>query len=179
ETISAQAFGEINQPEYIEYATNINESGKRLLKIINEILDISKIEAGDRQLNEARVDLQKVVKSALDLFATKIEANRMHITDMLQGIPKVQGEELAIKQVVMNIVSNAVKFTPSGGRLTLSYEVDKGGRLRISFTDTGIGLDEEEIQKALSAFGQVDNDLSRSGSGTGLGLTLVASLMRL
>jgi PAS domain S-box-containing protein len=177
--IAAQAFGEIKQPEYIEYAGNINESGKRLLKIINEILDISKIEAGNRQLNEGRVDIKKAIKSCLDLFATKIEAGRMEITDMLAGMPKVIGEELAIKQVVMNLISNAVKFTPSGGRLTLSYEVDKGGRLRVSFTDTGIGLDEHEIKKALSPFGQVDNQLSRSGSGTGLGLTLVASLMRL
>ncbi|MCD8570781.1 MAG: PAS domain-containing sensor histidine kinase [Alphaproteobacteria bacterium] len=179
EIISAQAFGEINQPEYIEYAGNINESGKRLLKIINEILDISKIEAGNRQLNEGRVDIPKVVNACLELFSTKIEAGRMEITNMLDGIPKVIGEELAIKQVIMNIVSNAVKFTPSGGRLTLSYEVDKSGRLRVSFTDTGIGLDEHEIQKALSPFGQVDNELSRSGSGTGLGLTLVTSLMKL
>lgn len=179
EIIQTQSLGEVKQPEYIEYAQDINESGKRLLKIINEILDISKIEAGDRQLNESRVDLQKVVKASLDLFASKVEANRMDITDMLSGIPKVLGEELAIKQVVMNLVSNAVKFTPSGGRLTLSYEVDKGGRLRLSFTDTGIGLDEHEIQKALSPFGQLDNQLSRTGTGTGLGLTLVASLMRL
>ncbi|MCD8562580.1 MAG: PAS domain-containing sensor histidine kinase [Alphaproteobacteria bacterium] len=177
--IGAQAFGEIKQPEYIEYATNINESGKHLLKIINEILDISKIEAGDRQLNEGRVDLHKVVKSCLELYAGKIETGRIDITDMMAGIPKVIGEELAIKQVVMNIISNAVKFTPSGGRLTLSYEVDKGGRLRIAFTDTGVGLDEHQIKKALSPFGQVDNDLSRSGSGTGLGLTLVSSLMKL
>jgi signal transduction histidine kinase len=86
---------------------------------------------------------------------------------------------LALKQVVLNLLSNAVKFTPDGGRITLSAHVSKHGRFHFSVTDTGIGLDEMEIKKALSPFGQLNNDLNRSGSGTGLGLTLVDALVKL
>jgi signal transduction histidine kinase len=94
-------------------------------------------------------------------------------------LPGIIGEELAIKQIVTNLLSNAIKFTPSGGRITISSEMDEKGRFHLSFTDTGIGLDEKEIEKALSPFGQVNSELDRSGSGTGLGLTLVDALLKL
>src|SRR5690606_16920592 len=88
-------------------------------------------------------------------------------------------EELALKQVLLNLLSNAIKFTPEGGRVTVAHEVDNEGMMRISVTDTGIGLDESEIEKALSPFGQVETSLNRTGSGAGLGLTLVDALMKL
>ena len=94
-------------------------------------------------------------------------------------VPNVIAEELALKQIILNLLSNAIKFTPEGGRVTLAHEIDNDGMMRISVTDTGIGLDESEIEKALSPFGQVETSLSRSGSGAGLGLTLVDSLMKL
>lgn len=97
----------------------------------------------------------------------------------MDDVPDIIGEELALKQIVMNLLSNAVKFTPDKGRITISAHVNRDGRLHLSITDTGIGLDEYEIKKALSPFGQVDNELSRSGSGTGLGLTLVDALVKL
>ncbi len=179
EIIKNEVFGPIGQKAYWEYANEIYESGKNLLKNINEILDVSRIEAGERHLNEGVVDLAKVMESCLHMMASKIEANKMTVKNDLGRLPKIIGEELAIKQVIMNIISNAVKFTPEGGRITISSEQDTNGQLRISITDTGIGLDEAEIIKALSPFGQVDATHRRSGSGTGLGLTLVDSLMRL
>lgn len=130
-------------------------------------------------LNEEVVDVAQVMQDSLELLAAKIESNQMHILNSLKDVPRVVGEELAIKQIFMNLLSNAIKFTPSGGRVTLSYEVDSHGELQILITDTGIGLDDHEIEKALSAFGQIDSEMNRSGSGTGLGLTLVNALMKM
>lgn len=178
--IRTQAFGEVGRSEYLDYARDINESGKRLLQVINEILDVSRIEAGERQLNEGVVDLNKLVQSALEMLAPKIEANRMNISNLIgKDTPNLIGENHAIKQMIINLLSNAVKFTPEGGRISIHANLDDYGQLQISITDTGIGLTDEEIEKALSPFGQVNTSLSKSESGTGLGLTLVQSLMSL
>ncbi|MGH1398847.1 MAG: PAS domain S-box protein [Alphaproteobacteria bacterium] len=179
ELIKDEVFGSIEQRAYWEYARDIHESGQGLLTIINEILDISKIEAGERQLNESVVDVAKVAGACLELLGSKITDGEVIVTNALENVPNVVAEELAVKQVFMNLLSNAVKFTPKGGRVTLSAEVDREGRLNVSFTDTGVGLDQDEIKKALSPFGQVNSELNRSGSGTGLGLTLVDALLKL
>ncbi len=179
EIIFKETFGPLGQEPYKEYSHEIYESGKKLLKVINEILDISKIEAGDRRLNESSVVIPDVVASALKLTESKAVANKMTITNLLGDLPSVIGEELAIKQIMINLISNAIKFTPHGGRVTISGEVDRQGSLHISVTDTGVGLDEAEIEKALSPFGQVDNALSRGNAGTGLGLTLVDALVKM
>ena len=180
EIIRTQAFGTVGAPEYLDYARDINESGKRLLQVINDILDVSRIEAGERQLNEGVVDLHKILISSLEMLAPKIEANRMVISNHVRDtVPKLIGESHAIKQMLINLLSNAVKFTPEGGRVSIDATVDDYGQMHVSVTDTGIGLSDEEIQKALSPFGQVDSSLNKSESGTGLGLTLVQSLMAL
>ncbi|MCB1562081.1 MAG: PAS domain-containing sensor histidine kinase [Alphaproteobacteria bacterium] len=179
EMIKNEVFGPVGQKAYWEYARDINDSGQKLLTVINEILDISKIEAGERQLNESVVDVRAVVGRCLELLDDKIKGNKMSVTNTLHNLPGIIGEELAIKQIVTNLLSNAVKFTPSGGRITISSEMDEKGRFHLSFTDTGIGLDEKEVEKALSPFGQVNSELDRSGSGTGLGLTLVDALLKL
>lgn len=178
--IRNQAFGEVGRPEYLEYARDINDSGKRLLQVINDILDVSRIEAGERQLNEGVVDLNKVVSSTLEMLAPKIEASRMIISNHVsEETPKLIGENHAIKQILMNLLSNAVKFTPDGGRVSIHAEVDDAGQMHVAVTDTGIGLTDEEIEKALSPFGQINTALNKNESGTGLGLTLVQSLMAL
>ncbi len=178
--IQTEAFGSVGRKEYLDYARDINHSGKRLLQVINEILDVSRIEAGERQLNEGLVDLHKVVGSALEMLAGKIESGRMIVSNYISpATPKIIGEGQAIKQMLMNLLSNALKFTPDGGRITLQATLDDDGQMHISITDTGIGLSDEEIEKALSPFGQVNNALSKHESGTGLGLTLVQSLMSL
>ncbi len=179
EMIKNQVFGEIEQDSYREYAEDIHKSGNGLLRIINEILDISKIDAGNRQLNESTLSIERITKSALELLSPKIDDGEVSVSVNLEGVPEVIGEELALKQVFVNILSNAIKFTPKGGRVSISSELNASGHLRIGITDTGIGLDEDEIKKALSPFGQVDNDLARDNSGTGLGLTLADALMRL
>ena len=178
EIIKNQSFGEIQPSSYWEYAKDIHESGTNLLQVINEILDISKIEAGERQLNESEVDFSDVCLSCFDLLSNKIQANNMTVTNDLHDVPILIVEELAMKQVIMNLLGNAIKFTPKGGRITVTSARGQGGDFRLSITDTGIGLDEHEVEKALSPFGQIQNELSRSNSGTGLGLTLSDALVR-
>jgi PAS domain S-box-containing protein len=180
EIIKNEVLGPMGNRQYWEYVRDIYDSGKRLLNIINEILDVSHIEAGERQLNEGLVKLGSVAASCIEFMTAKAEANKLSMTNMLiANVPDLIGEELAIKQILLNLLSNAIKFTPEGGRITLSHELDSEGQLRVSVTDTGIGLDEAEIEKALSPFGQVETTMSRSGSGVGLGLTLVDSLIKL
>ena len=179
EMIKNEVFGPVGQKAYWEYAKDIHESGQGLLRVINEILDISRIEAGERQLNESMVNIRETVTACLCLLEHKLSNNNLTVTVALDDAPNVVGEELSIKQIVMNLLSNAIKFTPEDGRITISSTIDNEGRFHLSISDTGIGLDDEGIEKAMSPFGQVNSDLNRSGSGTGLGLTLVHSLVKL
>ncbi|MCB9989333.1 MAG: PAS domain-containing sensor histidine kinase [Rhodospirillales bacterium] len=180
EIIKNEVLGKIEQRQYWEYSQDIYNSGQRLLKIINEILDISRIDAGERQIQEGVVDLDKLVASCIGFTMHKSGTRHAPIVNLLDGkTVQVIGEALAIKQIVLNLLSNAVKYTPEDGRITLSYEIDREGALRLSISDTGVGMDQDDIAKALSPFGQVATDLSRSDSGAGLGLTLVQSLIDL
>jgi PAS domain S-box-containing protein len=180
EIIKNEVLGPIEPRTYWEYARDIHESGRHLLSIINQILDISRIDAGERELKESLVDLQKLAAMSLELVGPKAKAGGLTVLEMgIDTLPKLIGEEVAIKQMLMNVLSNAVKFTPAGGRVTLNGEVDGDGNLRISVSDTGVGLEEGDIQRALSPFGALDGRLNRSTSGIGLGLSLVRALMRL
>lgn len=181
EIIKNEVLGPLENRQYWEYASDIHASGRRLLTIINEILDVSRIEAGDRQINEGVVDMNKVIGSCIDFTRQKqLSSERLTIVNMSEGkVPSIIGEELAIKQILINLLSNAIKYTPGEGRITVSHEVENDGRLRLSITDTGIGMEDYEITKALSPFGQLETSLSRADSGAGLGLTLVESLMKL
>ena len=180
EIIRNEVLGPVANTQYKEYVRDIYDSGKRLLMIINEILDVSRIETGQRQLNEGVVDMEKVFASCIQFMQPKADAAGLSIVNLTAGhLPQVIGEELAIKQIFLNLLSNAVKYTAEGGRITLSHELDREGQLRISVTDTGVGLDEAEIEKALSPFGQIETSFNRAGSGAGLGLTLVDSLIKL
>ena len=180
EIMKNEVLGNIENKQYLDYSKDIYESGRNLLKIINDILDVSRIEAGDRQLNDSTVNVGKVVASCLGLMQARIDEGHLTVTNLIDGTtPQIVGEELAVKQITLNLLSNAVKFTPDGGRVTISSDVDLDGQFLLSISDTGIGLDETEIEKALSPFGQIDTALSRSGNGAGLGLTLVDSLIKL
>jgi signal transduction histidine kinase len=181
EIIRNEAMGPVGMKAYAEYAGDINDSGKKLMTVINDILDISRIEAGNRTLNETLFSFSTMAGSCVSLMSNKAEAGRVTVVNNLHAdMPKIIGEELALKQVLMNLLSNAIKFTQQQGRVSLDCEYGGAGQdLRISISDTGIGMDEREIEKALSPFGQVENALSRNNSGTGLGLTLVSALIKM
>lgn len=180
EIIKNETFGPVGGKEYLDYSNDIYEGGKQLLNIINEILDVSRIEAGERVLNEGIVSLHAVIENCIKMSAGKIVEEKLVVTNMVpEDFLSLIGEELGMKQMVMNLLSNAIKFTSANGRITVGAEVNDNGDVRLSITDTGVGMDEGEVEKALSPFGQVGNKLSKSTAGTGLGLTLVESLARL
>lgn len=179
EIIKNESFGPLANDSYKEYIDEIHKGGKNLLHIINEILDISRIEVRARELNESTVSIPAVMNVCSSLLESKAHANQIDIVNLLENVPDIIGEERAMKQIFTNVLSNAIKFTPRGGRVTIRNEVTQAGDLSISFADTGVGLDVDEIKKALSPFGQVGSTLDTENAGTGLGLTLVKSLIEL
>jgi PAS domain S-box-containing protein len=180
EMIRDEVFGPVGHRAYWEYSRDIYDSGKKLLNIINDILDVSRIEAGQRQLNEGQVNPDKVLSEAIELLQGRAdEAGVSIINELDTATPHIVGEELALKQIMINLLSNAIKFTPRRGRVSIDSEIEEDGHLRINVTDTGAGLDESEISKALSPFGQIETGLDKNNSGTGMGLTLVDSLIKL
>lgn len=181
EIIKNQVFGPVGQEAYWEYARDIHDSGKSLLTVINNILDMARIEVGERHLNESLVDLQKIIPVCIQLMSPKMESKNLSINfDSRKTYPKVVGEELAIKQMLMSLLSNAIKFSPDGGVVTINGEINTNGEFVLSVTDTGIGMDSDEIEKALAPFSQaVSEGAGWNGSGMGLGLTLTDSLIKL
>jgi PAS domain S-box-containing protein len=177
--LKSETYGPLGHKAYYEYVNDINKSGQNLLTIINEILEISRIEVRERDLNEEVISLERVIESCLSLLGNKIHSNRIEILNAIDSSAQLVAEERAMKQIFTNILSNAVKFTPRGGRVTIHSEITKGGDAVISITDTGVGLEPDQIKKALSPFGQVGSSLDGANSGTGLGLTLVKALVDL
>jgi signal transduction histidine kinase len=179
EVIETGMFGPIGA-RYAEYAHDIHESGQHLLEIINDILDLSKLEAGKLELHEAEVSVDAVVDQCLALVRGRADEGRVGLRiDIPDSLPKLHADRRAVKQVLLNLLSNAVKFTPGGGSVTLTARVCDGGCLDIAVTDTGIGMSESEIKIALAPFGQIDSSLARNHQGTGLGLPLCKSLLDL
>ena len=178
EIIKDEIMGELAIPAYKEYASDIYSSGNDLLRIISEILEVSKIEAGNRELNEGPVKISRAVGSCLIILKGKIENHQLTVNlELDDGLPEMVGEELVIKQMMLNLISNAVKFTPEHGEIIIKgYVSEKTGNLVIEVVDNGIGMSREEVDKAVQPFWQANSSLARDTSGTGLGLTLVKSL---
>ncbi len=173
-------FGPVGNPKYLEYARDINASGQHLLDLINDILDLSKIEAGKLELQEQVVELPRLVTSCLNLIAERSRRAGLTIeTRIPEGLPSLRADERKLKQIVINLLSNAIKFTPAGGTVVVAVdrEADHGVTIRIS--DTGIGIKPEDIATALEPFGQVDSKLNRKYQGTGLGLPVTKALVEL
>jgi len=170
---------------YVEYAKDIHNSGADLLKIINDILDLSKIEAGQMKVSEQAIDLGRVIDSCLKVVGERAQRGRIALERNLpEHLPKLWADELRVKQMVTNLVNNAVKFTEPGGRVVVSVRpnLTPAGHedgIDIVVRDTGIGMDPAEIEVALLPFGQVDQGLARRHEGTGLGLPLTRRMVEL
>jgi signal transduction histidine kinase len=180
EIIRDQLFGPLGNPSYREYAGDIHESGTHLLNLINDILDVSKAEAGKIELYEEEVDFRTSIESSIRLVKARAEAGRValevHLGDPL---PCVRADERLVKQILLNLLTNAIKFTPAGGRVSVEAGIAPGGDFLVSVRDTGIGIAPDDIPKVMRPFGQVDSALSRKHQGTGLGLPLTKSLVEL
>ena len=165
---------------YQGYAQDIHSSGHHLLGLINDVLDLSKIEAGRLTLHEEPVDLTKLAGDCQRLLAERFRTAQLALVIELPAhVPYVRADELRLKQILLNLLSNAVKFTPAGGRVVLAVEVMPEGAIRLSVADTGVGMRPEEIPLALQPFRQVDSSLNRRYDGAGLGLPLARTLAEL
>ncbi|MBL6948657.1 MAG: PAS-domain containing protein [Rhodospirillales bacterium] len=180
ETLKSQMFGPLGAPKYQEYAGDINASGAHLLEVINDILDISKIEAGEMSLTEETVDLPALVESAITMLGERAENDGITLSRVFPTHEvQLRADPRHIRQIVINLVSNAVKFTEPGGTITLEISLNELEGVSISVADTGIGIKQENIAIVLEPFGQVADIYSRPFEGTGLGLPLAKSLLEL
>lgn len=174
-----QVFGPIGESRYLDYLQDIQFSGKHLLNIINDLLDISKNEAGRLSLIEQPTDLAEVVQASVRLVRDSAAVGGVTlVVDVPSEVPLIWADEQRLRQVVVNLLSNAVKFTPEGGEVAVKVASGQEG-IAIVVRDTGIGMAEEDIPKALQPFGQIDSSLSRNHQGTGLGLPLSKALLDL
>ncbi len=179
EVMQQEMLGPIGQPKYKEYAKDIHDSGALLLTIINDVLDLSKIEAGKLVLNPAEIDLPGLVKACFRLVRDRAKEGGVALgAELAADLPALYADERALEQMLINLLSNAVKFTPAGGRVTVTAARDGDG-FAIGVADTGVGIAEKDIATALAPFGQVENALTRKHRGTGLGLPLVRLLAEL
>jgi signal transduction histidine kinase len=180
EIIGQEILGPAGRPEYVDYARDIHASSMHLLQIINDILDVSKIEAGMMSVYPSRVDPPAVVHGCCRIVRPRARDAQVELaTEVTEATPFITADERMLKQIVLNLLSNAIKFTPEGGRVTIRTERGDGDWLVIAVTDTGIGIAPEDIEKVLRPFGQVESSLARRFAGTGLGLPLSKGLVEL
>ena len=168
-------LGPVANESYLGYLKDIHDSGIDLLNIINDILDLSKAEAGKLELSEQTVDVAAVLDAVCRLMAAKIDgAGLTVVTHLAPKLSLLFCDRLKLKQILLNLLSNAVKFTPAGGRIEITAASDAERGFAIAIRDTGIGIATEDIPRVLQPFEQVESSLSRSHNGTGLGLPLTA-----
>ena len=180
EVIRSETFGPIDNPRYHEYLKDIYDSGCHLLRIINDILDLSKIEAGKATLDkEERVELAPTIEAAMRMVQTQAEADDRSPSTFDRPLPAVSGSGRMLQQVFINLLANAIKFTPPGGTVTVRAGMPGDRDVAITISDTGIGMSDEDIEIALTAFGQVDSKMARRYDGTGLGLPLAKAIIEL
>jgi len=181
--ISSQLFGSV-APKYLEYTKDIHDSGIHLLDIINDILDLSKAEAGKLVLEHEAFDVGRVLSKCFTMMQERaLEGQVSLYKHMPEVMPYMVGDRLRFIQIMLNLISNAVKFTPPQGRVDVTVSIEPLGEQRTRFTfevrDTGIGMTREDMDKAFQSFGQIDGGLNRKYEGTGLGLPLTKKLVDL
>ncbi len=182
EIMSGEMYGPLGDARYRDYARDILSSGQHLLALINDILDMSKIEAGKMTLRFEPVCLEEIAEDALRLVRNRAESAGLSLILDFVDLPDVEADHRAVKQVLLNLLSNAIKFTPRGGRVTVRGERRDdplGERVRISVQDTGIGISPQDLERLARPFEQVESQHSKTTQGTGLGLALTKSLVEM
>jgi signal transduction histidine kinase len=179
-----QLFGPLGDKKYLEYSKDINDSGVHLLDVINDILDLSKAEAGKLTLNYEEVYLSKAINKCITIVTEKAHRGGVHITsDVPKMLPSLVVDRLRFVQIMLNILSNSIKFTNEGGKIHIAVSSkEEEGEITnfiVTIQDTGIGMSKEDILSSFQSFGQIDSGLNRKYEGTGLGLPLTKKLMEL
>ncbi|HEV7433340.1 MAG TPA: HAMP domain-containing sensor histidine kinase [Pseudorhizobium sp.] len=178
EVMNSEVLGPMANPTYQEYAGDIHRSGQHLLDLINEILDLSRIEAGRYELNEDALSLLEIAEDCIGMVQLRASGKSITIHQQFEPtLPQIWADEKAIRQVVLNLLSNAVKFTPQGGEVTVKVGWTASGGQYVAIKDNGPGIPEEEIPIVLSAFGQGSIAIKSAEQGTGLGLPIVQAIL--
>ena len=178
EMMKTQMFGPLGHDRYVEYAGDIHNSGGHLLLLINDILDMSKVEAGKFNLQTEPVQVMEVIEQCMRLISARAQEKGLQMRVEAEGLPEVEADPRALKQILINLMTNAVKFTPEGGRVVVrAFEAADGLVLQVA--DTGIGIAEEDLRRLGRPFEQIESQHSKSHQGSGLGLALSKSLIEL
>lgn len=179
EMMKEPAVGALNEKQK-EYNGYVWESGKHLLSLINDILDLSKVEAGKMELELSEFNLKELLNKSFSFIAEKVTKHNIHFTaDIKDDIGIIKGDERKIKQVIYNLLSNSVKFTPSGGKMGIEAKKTDGDEIQVCVWDTGIGIEKKDAPKVFSEFEQIDSEHSRKYAGTGLGMPLSKKFVEL
>lgn len=180
EIIQKECFGPVGSQRYTEYAGDINSSGAHLLSLINDLLDVAKIEAGKMEIEPHPLDVRRTLETALKIVGMRARERKQHLAIQVEpAVPTVFADERALRQILLNLVSNAVKFTPEGGNILVAASQARCGGFQILVQDDGPGIPRDKLDRVFQPFSQVDNRYDRQGSGTGLGLALVRGLAEL
>ncbi|KSV67775.1 ATP-binding protein [Ensifer sp. ENS08] len=175
--MASEHFGPVGHPRYIEYAGDIGRSGRHVLDIVNDLLDISKIEAGEMELDFGAVEINDAVSEAVSLVQPQANSQRVIIrTSLSAAVPNVVADGRSIKQIALNILANAIRFTPSGGQIVVSTSYEANGSVMLRIRDTGVGMTRGELDQAMKPFRQVTTGARKRGDGTGLGLPLTKAM---
>ena len=178
EIMQGEVMGPIGNAQYKSYITDIHVSGAHLLQLINDILDLTKAEVGMLELNEEIIDIEDVIRSVVRISRASLEKAELAVKiDLPSGLPLLRADERKVRQVLFNLIGNAVKFTPAGGVIDIRSHFDRQAGMLVTVADSGIGIAQENLQRVLEPFVQIDNSLSRKHPGTGLGLPAVKAIM--
>lgn len=181
DAMSSELLGPVEPPQYVEYVSIIKSSGTLLLELINDILDLSKIDAGAVELDYDSVDVSSLLLDCLDLTSHRATAAGVLLepVDDSQLSTSIHADQRRLKQIILNLLTNAIKFTPKGGRVTTQVKTGERGCLCIVIADTGVGIAPENINRVLSEYGQAEHGLDHVVEGTGLGLPITKKLVEL
>jgi signal transduction histidine kinase len=178
--LTEQGDRQLTQPEIADYANLIHDAAGHLLSVINNILDISKIQSGKCTIETREVNLGEVLRASASSFRLMAEAGGVKLEEQIDpGLPIIRGDNVKLRQVFTNLISNALKFTRSGGSVIIKAKGGPDGAVTVHVCDTGVGMSEEDIAVALTPFGQVDSSHARWREGTGLGLPIARALAQL
>jgi PAS domain S-box-containing protein len=179
DVMRGELFGPLGSPKYHEYCRDIEASGRHLLELVGDILDLAKVESGRYVLTEGTVDLDALVRASIQLLGERPALKGIILNTRIERSLKIHGDERALKQVLINLLTNAVKYTPSGGQVELTAGIVSGSALELIVSDTGIGIPAAELALVQEPFAQASNSGAAGEDGSGLGLSIVRTLVEL